>query len=247
MQTPLNLIVDVGNSFVKTAVFTKGELVVKKISTHERLLTTIDELLINFPEISQGIISSVARVDQGVVRQLQSLLELFILDHTAKLPFKNDYRTPQTLGIDRIALVAAAAVKYPSRHALIIDAGTCITYDFKNKENTYLGGAIAPGIKLRYRSLNDFTANLPLLRQQNPKDIVGDSTDNAIHSGVIYGVQHEIDGIILEYCHTYPDLIVILSGGDAEFLSKRLKNTIFANSDFLLEGLNHLLAFNKSQ
>ncbi len=247
MQSPLNLIVDVGNSFVKIAVFQENHILTKKIIRQDQLLTTFGDLQLAHPLMTRGIISSVGKILPKVFQELQDKVDFFILDHTAKLPFQNLYSTPTTLGIDRIALVAAAAVEYPKANTLIIDAGTCITYDFKNAKNEYLGGAIAPGIRLRYKSLNDFTANLPLLTQQNPQEIVGNSTDNAIHSGVIYGVQHEIDGIISEYCHTYPDLIVILSGGDAEFLSKRLKNTIFANSDFLLEGLNHLLAFNKSQ
>ena len=127
---------------------------------------------------------------------------------------------------------------------LIIDAGTCITYDFINTNNEYLGGAISPGIRLRYRTLNNLTANLPLLDTQLPQDIIGNSTQNSIHSGVVFGVLKEIDGVIDEYVKKYSDLTVILTGGDTKFLSNQLKNSIFANSNFLLEGLNFILEYN---
>ena len=188
------------------------------------------------------------------MRPLYSILLFFVslaleaqvlrLDSNTKLPFKNLYKTPKTLGVDRMALVSASVNQYPDSNVLIIDAGTCITYDFVNSEGEYLGGAISPGIKLRYQSLNNFTANLPLLEAEIPNGIIGDSTSQAIHSGVINGILRELDGIIAEYQKKYPDLTVILTGGDSNFLSNQLKNSIFANSNFLLEGLNYILEFN---
>ncbi len=127
---------------------------------------------------------------------------------------------------------------------LAIDAGSCITYDFKNKKEEYFGGAISPGISMRYKSLNNQTANLPLLNKKFPENITGNSTNESIHSGICKGVAKEIDGVIDEYNSRYKELTVILTGGDANFLSKQLKSTIFANSNFLLEGLNYILEYN---
>ena len=144
-------------------------------------------------------------------------------------------------------MVSASVQKYPYNNTLIIDAGTCITYDFVTNKNEYLGGAISPGIRMRYQSLNKLTAKLPLLETELPKDIIGNSTKNSIHSGVIFGVLKEIEGIIEVYVSKYKDLTVILTGGDANFLSKQLKSSIFANSNFLLEGLNFILQFNSNE
>ena len=140
-----------------------------------------------------------------------------------------------------MALVAAFAKAYPEKNGLIIDAGTCITYDFINAKGHYKGGAISPGIHLRYQALHNLTANLPLLEVQMPETIVGDRTETAIHSGVMMGIVKEIDGVIDQYQSDFNVDIVILTGGDAEILSKRLKNSIFAHSNFLMEGLNYIL------
>ena len=127
-----------------------------------------------------------------------------------------------------------------------MDAGTCITYDFVNSKNNYLGGAIAPGIDMRYKSLHTFTANLPLLKKKEVEKIIGNTSKKAIHSGVIKGTLFEIEGVINQYQEKYEDLTVILTGGDAKFLSKNLKSTIFANSNFLLDGLNYILQLNSN-
>jgi type III pantothenate kinase len=149
------------------------------------------------------------------------------------------------LGIDRIALASAAVHLYINKNVLVIDAGTCITYDFINSENEYLGGAISPGISLRYKSLHTFTDKLPLLEANNSKLLIGNSTATSIHAGVVNGVLYEIDGFIEAYKNNYENLTVILTGGDAHFLRDTIKNDIFANSNFLLEGLNHILEYNK--
>ena len=178
------------------------------------------------------------------VGYVQKKLNTLILNSETKLPFKNLYKTPKTLGVDRIALVCASVEQFPDKNVLIIDAGTCITYDFINTKNEYLGGAISPGIRLRYQSLHNLTANLPLLETEMPENSIGNSTASSIHSGVVFGILKEIDGVIEDYQEKYSDLTVILTGGDAYFLSKQLKNSIFANSNFLLEGLNFILEYN---
>jgi type III pantothenate kinase len=240
----MNLIVDVGNTFVKFAVYNQNKLVDKVLGELNDFESTMLDVFKENPSINKAIVSSVGKLKTGHVKLLKDQVEVLELSHTLKLPFKNLYATPKTLGVDRIALVSASVEQFPDHNVLIIDAGTCITYDFVNTKNEYLGGAISPGIRLRYRTLNNLTANLPLLNTEMPQDILGDSTQNSIHSGVVFGVLKEIDGVIDEYVKKYSDLTVILTGGDTKFLSNQLKNSIFANSNFLLEGLNFILEYN---
>lgn len=238
------LIVDVGNTYVKCAVFDNGRLLEKVVGELINFESMVPDIFKDYPSITKAIVSSVGKLKTSQVSFLKNYTEVLELSHELKLPFENRYATPKTLGVDRIALVSASVEQFPDNNVLIIDAGTCITYDFINNKNEYLGGAISPGIRLRYRTLNNLTANLPLLDTEMPKDILGDSTENSIHSGVVYGVLKEIDGAIDDYVKKYTDLTVILTGGDAKFLSNQLKNSIFANSNFLLEGLNFILEYN---
>jgi len=240
----MNLIIDVGNSYVKFAVFQQISLIHKSIFELSEFAPAYIDLKERFPKMNEVIISSVGKLEAEKIDLIKRDFKVLVLDSNTKLPFKNLYKTPKTLGVDRMALVSASINQFPDSNVLIIDAGTCITYDFVNSKNEYLGGAISPGIRLRYQSLNNFTANLPLLEAEMPLDILGDSTTSAIHSGVINGILKELDGIIDEYQKKYSDLTVILTGGDANFLSNQLKNSIFANSNFLLEGLNYILEFN---
>lgn len=240
----MNLIIDVGNTFVKLAVFQDNVLFEKFTVQHDDFLIGVKQVLDKYPIISKGIISSVGKSNSKDVQIVKSEIDLLELNSEAKQPYKNLYKTPNTLGVDRIALVSASVEQYPNVNVLVIDAGTCITYDFINAKNEYLGGAISPGIRLRYHSLHNLTANLPLLDSKLPKSQIGNTTESSIHSGVIFGVLNEIDGVINDYKEKYSDLTVILTGGDANFLSKQLKNSIFANSNFLLEGLNFILEYN---
>ena len=240
----MNLIVDVGNTRVKFAVFQENKLSWKTSCKHKKFQEKYKDVTKKYPEIEQAIISSVGKLKTKDFKTIDKELKVLILDSETKVPFDNKYGTPKTLGVDRIALVSSSVFHHPDVNALIIDAGTCITYDFVTKENVYLGGAISPGIRLRYRVLNDFTANLPLLEPEIPENEIGDTTDNSIHSGVMLGVVHELDGVINSYLRKYTDLTVILTGGDAKILSKQLKSSIFSTSDFLLEGLNYILDFN---
>lgn len=243
----MNLIIDVGNTYIKLAVF-KNDMLIEKASIKPSFfIETVSKLNEKHSQITQAIIASVGRLEAPHSEALKKRFNVFVLDVNSKLPFKNLYTTPKTLGIDRMALVCGAIAQFPDKNALIIDAGTCITYDFIDYKRNYYGGAISPGIRLRYKSLHAFTANLPMLEMKWPNQLVGDSTENAIHSGVIYGVINEIDGLIGSYKEKYRDLTVILTGGDAKFLSIQLKSSIFANSNFLLEGLNYILHFNLNE
>ncbi|WP_406682896.1 type III pantothenate kinase [Seonamhaeicola sp. MEBiC1930] len=243
----MNLIIDVGNSYVKLAVFNRNGLKHRFIVEHNKLVEQVTMLIEEIPSLKRGVLSSVGKLTSNQLRELKDLLDLLIIDSKTALPFINTYETPKTLGVDRIALVCASINEFSESNVLIIDAGTCITYDFINEKNEYLGGAISPGIRVRYKSLNNLTANLPLLETELPRSIIGCSTEESIHSGVVNGVLKEIDGVIEDYKCKYSDLTVILTGGDANFLSKQLKSSIFANSNFLLEGLNFILQFNLNE
>jgi len=240
----MNLVIDVGNTKVKLAVFDEGKRIKKVTTTHSKFLQESLKLSKKYSVLNNAIISSVGRISEADLNELNNEFKLLVLNNKTKIPFKNSYSTPTTLGVDRIALVSASVKKYPDNNVLIIDAGTCITYDFITDKNEYLGGAISPGIRLRYNALHNLTANLPLLETKTPNDLIGNSTDESIHSGIINGILKELDGIIKEYEKKYQDLTVILTGGDTKFLSKQLKSSIFANSNFLLEGLNFILEFN---
>jgi type III pantothenate kinase len=240
----MNLIIDVGNSYVKFAVFQQGKLIHKIAKELSHFNDTYINIKDKFSNIEKVIISSVGKLKLSQIETIKNQDNVLVLDSEVLLPFENSYKTPKTLGVDRMALVSAAVNQFPNKNVLIIDAGTCITYDFINFKNHYLGGAISPGIRLRYHSLHNLTANLPLLDSEIPKDIIGQTTTDAIHSGVINGVLKEIEGVIDEYQKKNSDLTVILTGGDTNFLSNQLKNSIFANSNFLLEGLNFILEFN---
>ncbi|MCB0399119.1 MAG: type III pantothenate kinase [Winogradskyella sp.] len=240
----MNLIVDVGNTFVKFAVFHNGELIHKVSFELSEFKKEFEKLKKEFPKLKTAIISSVGRLSKNQIKIVKEEFDVLELSNKIKLPFKNLYKTPKTLGVDRIALVSASVNQFPDNNVLIIDAGTCITYDFVTEKNEYLGGAISPGIRLRYHALHNLTANLPLLDKNQPESIIGNSTESSIHSGVVIGVVKEIDGVIDQYKAEHQDLTVILTGGDTNFLSNQLKNSIFANSNFLLEGLNYILDFN---
>jgi type III pantothenate kinase len=236
----MQLIIDVGNTKIKLAIFQGDKLLEKR----EAYLETFVEVVIDLVKdhaVEKAIISSVGRLNEQQMRAVQNRFPTVVLNHTTTLPFKNAYKTPETLGVDRLALVSAYAKAYPKQNGLIIDAGTCVTYDFINAEGVYLGGAISPGLRLRYTSLHNLTANLPLLETKEVENWIGDTTESAIHSGVYNGLIQEIDGVIAQYKDKYEPLVVILTGGDAHILSKRLKNSIFAHSNFLLEGLNYIL------
>jgi type III pantothenate kinase len=207
------------------------------------LINSLKEIL-NKHTISHSILSSVGKINNSDLQDIKILLDPVILDQNTKIPFKNLYKTPKTLGVDRIALVAAAVNDYPNEHVLVIDAGSCITYDFVDKNGEYYGGAISPGIEMRYKSLHSYTANLPKLSLINKIPAIGNSTENSIHIGVLNGIIQEIEGTIAQFKARNQKLTVVLTGGDTIFLAKNLKSTIFANPNFLLEGLNSILFYN---
>ena len=231
------LVVDVGNTRIKAAVFEDATLFEVFVFSKIELQNNIQKILSRFPNLIDLVVSSVGDIEKQSFLEFSKVLKVHFVSHEDAFPFRNCYATPKTLGIDRMVLATGATIQFPSKNRLVIDAGTCVTYDFIDENDNYLGGAIAPGLRLRYESLHNFTAKLPLLSLESPKDFIGTSTSESIHSGVVNGLVFEIDGFIDEYKSRYPNFIIILTGGDTDFLAKRFKNTIFANSNFLLESL----------
>jgi type III pantothenate kinase len=240
----MNLIVDIGNSSVKLAVFEQNKLLYTSRCEADNLTDKVREICIEYSKIKQLLVSSVVVFSDKLFSVLSNYGKVYVLNHNFKMPFKNLYKTPETLGLDRLALAAASIQQYPKKNTLIIDAGTCITYDFVDENANYFGGAISPGLQMRYKALHNQTVQLPLLQPSELTAYIGNTTETSIHIGVVYGIVHEIQGVISTYSSDYSDLTIILTGGDANFLCKQFKISIFANSNFLLEGLNFLLDYN---
>ena len=242
---PMLLTVDVGNTRIKAAVFEQNRIVEVFIFTKEELTIQIHTILNRYEKVKNLVVASVGTTKKESFLFLKNAVEIYFITYDSKFPFTNLYITPTTLGVDRMVLAAGSVFQFPGQNRLVIDAGTCITYDFIDENDNYLGGAISPGIELRYHSLHDYTAQLPLLVKTNPESFIGNSTSESIHSGVINGVALEIDGFAELYKTKYAKFIIILTGGDSEILAKRLKNTIFSNSNFLMESLNQTFQYNQ--
>ena len=237
------LAIDIGNTRIKVAVFEQNTVLEYFVFSKIELEKKIENILKKHKDLTHFVVSSVSDVEKQAFFAFEKTVKIHFVSHNDLFPFANSYKTPNTLGIDRIVNAAGATLQFPSQNRLVIDVGTCVTYDFIDEWDHYQGGAISPGLQLRYGALHNFTAKLPLLELDNPEHFVGKSTSQAIHSGVVNGLVYEIDGFIDQYKTLYPKFIIILTGGDTVFLAKRLKNTIFANSNFLLESLNQLFQY----
>lgn len=241
----MNLVIDVGNSFSKIALVEKETILYKEKCVTSDLAIRCNELLM-LHSIKKGIISSVGFLTDEQLASLKSTVSLMTLTHDTPVPFRNQYATPKTLGVDRIALMSAASQLFPTKNVLVIDLGTCITYDFLSKDNIYYGGGISPGVLMRYQAMHTFTSKLPLLTPDSrDAKLIGTSTNASMQTGALLGTAYEIDGFIDSYKKKYKDLTVILTGGDLHFLQNLIKNDIFAHPNFLLKGLNYILEYNK--
>lgn len=240
----LNLIIDIGNTRTKISLFDHGKMIV---NYPVDLFTANDFYILksNYPTIENAIISSVKERPNELVNALEhELKNVIFLDHNTLIPIENCYKTPETLGKDRLAAAVGANKIYPNQNLLVIDAGTAITYDFVNEKNQYIGGFITPGLSMRFKALNHFTEKLPLLIAEPPRDYQGDNTETSIRGGIQYGLQGEIEFI---YKHLKPEkkeLIIILTGGDTNYFEKILKNYKFVPLEITLLGLNTILEFN---
>jgi len=240
------LAIDVGNTRIKCAVFNENILLELRNTESVVLRREIEQIISDYPEISECIISSVGKQTEDDFFYVPKNINVHFVSHRSAFPFTNRYQTPETLGTDRMILVSGATIRFPDQNRLIIDVGTAITYDFIDKNNIYIGGTISPGISLRYKALHTYTAKLPLLEKQEVDFFIEQTTSNSIHSGVINGIVFEINGFVERLCHKYDNFVIILTGGDADFLVKELKNTIFAKPNFLLESLNDLYQYQKT-
>jgi type III pantothenate kinase len=240
----MNLIVDIGNSFVKIFLFDKFEIIhFERFVSDENIYK--HECFKGMDGIDKAIISSVGYIPEAFIIYLkQYVKEVLVLDHKTAIPVKNLYKTPETLGKDRLAGVIGAYHIFKQHHVLAIDAGTALTFDFVNKNAEYVGGNISPGLEMRFRALNHFTKKLPMLEKQDQFPIIGQCTDEAIVAGVQNGIIFEIDAYINEMNRNYEDLKVILTGGDTFFFEHKLKNIIFAEPNLVAIGLNYILQFN---
>ncbi|MBP9849313.1 MAG: type III pantothenate kinase [Flavobacterium sp.] len=237
------LTIDIGNTRIKSAVFENNTIIHTTSFKHEFFFDEIGNILNQHKKITVLVVASVGKIEKSAFEVFSKRVKIHFITSLHSFPFQNNYSTPASLGIDRMVLTAGAVLQFPNKNRLIIDAGTCVTYDFVDENNNYLGGAISPGMRLRYESMHNYTAKLPLLEKEEPTTIIGDSTNQSIHSGVVNGLTFEMDGYISALTFQKENFIIILTGGDAIFLAKRLKNTIFANSNFLLESLNHLYQY----
>lgn len=239
----MNLIIDIGNCLTKVAIFEKKE--VCDIFTTEALhINLLHKIHGQYPNINHSIISSVKNINSEIVQFVRDKFLLMTFNFSTPIPISIKYKTPDTLGLDRLASAVGAYCLYPQNNILVIDAGTCIKYDFITAHKEYLGGAISPGIVMRLKALNSYTDKLPLIDLEFPENIIGNSTKQSILSGVMNGAIKEVDGFINDYKSQYPNLRVILSGGDINCFEDKLKNSIFAVPYIVLKGLNEILLYN---
>lgn len=235
----MNLVIDSGNSRFKAGLFdgnTLQQMVV--IENASQLKGWLGQ-----QTIKNVLVSSVNYDAQEIISWAKASAISLVLTHELPLPIQVKYDTPKTLGMDRLAAACGAAGLFPNQNCLVIDSGTCINYEFIDQHNTYWGGAISPGITMRFQAMHTFTSRLPLLSPHEQSELIGSSTDNCMQSGVLNGTLAEVQGIIDEYRRRYPDIRVILSGGDFSFFENNLKQPIFVAPDLVLGGLNRILCY----
>ena len=235
----MNLLIDSGNTYTKAALCDERKIVeLIQIKNIEEFKSVNEKY-----SPANVIISSVNKVASDILA-LFPKSKTFLLDANLPVPIKNLYKTPTTLGMDRLADVIGATTLFPGKPCLCIDAGTCITYDFIDEEGQYLGGSIAPGLEMRFKALHTFTAKLPLVKKQENELLIGNTTESAILSGVQVGVVKEMEGIIQDYKTKYQGLKIIITGGDSSFFESRIKDTIFVVPELLFLGLKRIVEYN---
>jgi type III pantothenate kinase len=242
----MNLVIDIGNSRTKVAIFENGQI--DKSDTFDVFGSTqLAEIQKSHPSIDNVILSSVtsSAYSNEIKRELSKIYKSVLeLTFETPLPIENLYKTKETLGLDRLAAAIGANLIFPDSDILVIDAGTAITFDFIDKDKKFWGGNISPGLETRFRSLNDYTGKLPKVNATESWPLLGTSTEEAIQAGVQNGILFEVDSMIEKMKAKYPELKVVISGGDAMFFDRKLKNTIFVKFEITLMGLNRILEHN---
>ncbi|MBQ8672823.1 MAG: type III pantothenate kinase [Bacteroides sp.] len=242
----MNLIIDIGNTVAKVAVFREGELL-EVVRDDNRTLGRLAGICGKYKP-DRAILATVINLTDAAEKELDGMgIPLMRLGADTPLPVNNLYETPHTLGYDRIAAVVGAQAVCPERDLLVIDAGTCITYEFIDAAGNYHGGNISPGMQMRFKALHQFTEKLPLVEAEGRRLEVGRDTETAIRAGVVGGMEHEISGYIHAMKHKYPELLVFLTGGDDFSFDTNLKSIIFADRFLVLKGLNRILDYNNDK
>ncbi len=238
----MNLVLDFGNTRIKAGVFDGTHLAQTQFfDTEKELLAAIP----SFSSIKNCIIGSVTNAHLNASNALSQQFYTLVFAANTPTPLKNLYQSALTLGSDRIAAAVGAYTLFPNRHVLTIDAGTCIKYNFVNSANEYLGGAISPGIPMRLKAMHDYTHALPAVEMNRDyHQLIGRSSRESLLSGALIGSAAEVESMIGYYSEIYPNLQVVLTGGDSAYLCKQLKNRFFTNPNILLTGLNAILNFN---
>ncbi|MCR9174063.1 MAG: type III pantothenate kinase [bacterium] len=238
MQT---LVVDAGNTNVKLGRFENGQLIdVMRYSSPNEFEAVKNQIKATHPKFV--VISSV--VSSHLAEEILQTHEGMVVSPSTPIPIANTYETPNTLGMDRLCNAVAVASRMDTEFGVSIDIGTCIKFDIVSKTEGYLGGSIAPGIDLRYKSLNDYTENLPLLSNKSTTSIVGKDTKTSMQSGVMNGMRAEIEGLVSYYESQFQSLTFFVTGGDANFFDIQGKNNIFAVENLTLEGLFEIYKHN---
>ena len=236
----MNLIIDIGNNSTKYYIFSGNSIVLHGRRANDSL-SFAKEYITQYA-IDKVIISSVVETSDKELRVLDDICpKVVYFSSSTPTPLKIEYRTPHTLGTDRIAALIGALSLSPGKNILVIDAGSAITVDFVGKEGTYNGGNISPGIKMRLKALHEFTGRLPLVEKEGDTPFLGHDTETAIRSGVFQGVCHEIEGYISEFQRKYGNVLVFLTGGDENSLKNNIKSRIFADKFLVAKGMNRIL------
>ena len=226
---------DFGNTRLKVACFQEVKLT-EVITIDTDNAETIEQLLEKYNP-QKTILSSVINHNPEIENQLAAKTKFHKLNHLSKLPFTAPVGKPETIGADRLALAAAAVYFFPKQHNLVIGMGSCVTYNFINASHEFLGGGISPGMEMRMKALNQFTAKLPVVKPDGNVPLIGYDTSTNILSGVVLGMANEIDGFINAYKQRYGNFNAHLTGGDLLYLAPHLKNQIFADPELIFKGL----------
>lgn len=226
---------DFGNTRLKCGIF-ENDILKEDIVLADNDLTTIEKLLQKY-QPQNSILASVIQHNEAIEIILSEKTNFHKLSHLTKVNFTTPVGKPESIGADRLALVAAAVHFYPDKNNLVIGLGSCITYNFINQYHQFIGGAISPGMEMRFKAMNEFTALLPLVQKDWNFPVIGYDTKTNLQSGVIAGITYEIDGFIDYYASKYANFNVVLTGGDSAYFAGQLKNKIFADLNFLFKGL----------
>ena len=240
----INLVIDIGNSRTKIALFNQHDLMFN-VPIDQLTVDHLKMLKDEHPQLTKAILSSVKPKDQELIGFLSENFEVFLeLDALTELPIENLYETQETLGKDRLAAAVGANELFPDQNLLVIDAGTAITFDLVSEKNQFIGGNISPGLEMRFKALHQFTGRLPLVKQSEDFQTIGRNTTDAIRAGVQNGILYEIDRTIDIFNRNYQNLQIIMTGGDSNFFDKKLNYSIFVHFNLTLIGLNRILEHN---